>query len=178
MIKKLILSMIVLSSLLQADNIFAKLPYGIKIGKKVPDKIVNMNLEKGWKFIKGGDYTYALPGKFKMLLHGNNKVYSIYLGYSEYRKHVYGTPPKRWRKSGLWFCNNSVHGTPYEDILQIIKKNNVYDLEANKVKGTIYFKVDNDKQYKLYFNINDYMTNCKEGGLNYIGIYEIEEDEY
>ena len=165
MIKKLILSIIISSALLQADNIFSKLPYGIKLGENIPKKIFKMDVKSSPNYI-------TVKGKFSIKrIENTYKV--IHILYSGGKDKF----PKVLRKAGLWLCSYDYHGTPYEDTLQIIKKNNVSDLENNKVKGNISFNVDNMHYTFSFFKDNEY-GDCKVGGISMVSIRKIEEDEY
>ena len=86
--------MIVLSALLQADNRFSKLPYGIEIGEKVPDKILNMNIKSVHWY--DDRYGYDLPGKFNVL-YGSKTHRVCCLVFSGDSKQ---TLPKKLRNSG------------------------------------------------------------------------------
>ena len=170
--------MIVLSSLLQSNNIFSKLPYGIKMGGKIPDKILDMNLPI--HNIGDGLSGYKIPKKFQLVYRkDNHKVYKIYYGYNTKYDTYHQTVPEMLRKAGLEVCSDNTHGTPYENVLQIIKNNNVSNLESNKLAGKISFKVDNDKQYLFAFNevIDLEGGYCKKGGLFAIVISEVKEED-
>ncbi len=167
-----------ISAHLPEDNIFSKLPYGIKMGKKIPDKILDMNLPI--HDIGDGLLGYKIPEKFQ-LVYGkdNHKVSKIYYGYNSKYDTYRQTVPRMLREAGLWVCSVNNPGTSYEDVLQIIKNNKISDLESNKTAGKIFFKVDNDKQYLFAFNeVTDLEDGyCKKGGLFAIVVSEVEENE-
>ena len=168
--------MIVLSALLQADNIFSSLPYDIKMGEKLPNKIINMDLEES----KNKNYLVLdLAYKFKILTSHTYKVKRLVFAFQgKYTANSHKLP-KKWRKSGLLICRASYKGTSYADVLKIVKNNNVTDIETHVRQTKILFKVDNDKQYTFYFNnVPDVDKGFCKGGLSNIGIAEIIEEEY
>jgi hypothetical protein len=120
---------------------------------------------------------FELENKFKILTSYTYKVEKLIFEYKgKYGKWQHKLP-KKWRKSDLLICTASYKGTSYTDVLKIVKNNNVTDIETNERQEQILFKVDNDKQYKFYFNdIAEVDKGLCKGGLSQIYITKIEEE--
>ena len=172
--KKIILSFLFLWSFVEAENIFSKLPYDIKIGEKIPSKVMDMDLKKE----KNDEYLFfKLSNKFTILTSYTHKVEKLIFQYKGKYDKWHHKLPKKWRKSDLIICTDSYKGSSYSDVLKIVKNNSVTDIEANEKQEKILFKVGNDMQYTFYFNsIADIDRGYCKGGLTHITVTQIEEE--
>ncbi len=164
--KLILISILILFSSLQASNIFASLPYKIRLGERLPLKVES-------KII---DYNYQkqIMGKFGIKLDKETDVVnSIYFAYSSFD--IPTLLPKTWRNAGLALCYDNSNGTDYETVKDLVSSTNAYDIEEEKdhYRQVLSFKVGSDKQYELIF----YLFSKKDehgSGLAYITVTNID----
>ncbi len=173
MIKKLILTMLLISSTLQAGDLFSKLPYGIELGKKVPYKVEKIMEQNFSRF-------YDVIGKFEITFTSEDSLLVEGIAFNSNSTKTYNTFPKKLKKAGFKLCDSYNKGTSYKTVKNIITKNKGYDIEEYMGSNSkiIEFKIDNDKEFILFFGV-EARDNCK-GGLYFLGVTlaKAEDDDY
>jgi len=166
MLKKILFSLLILLSFVDASSLFSTLPYKIKLGERVPmkveDKMVTYN------------YQHQIMGKFALELDKETEVVQgVFFSYNDFD--VPTLLPKAWRKAGLKLCYEEQNGTTYERVKELLSSTDAYDIDESNdhYRKVITFKIGSDKLYELIF-----YSSKKEDehgvGLAYISITQVD----
>jgi len=163
---QLTFSLLLILSPLNANDLFNKLPYKIKLGKRVPlkveDKMVIYN------------YQYEIMGKFALDLDKDTKVVKgIIFSYDDFD--VPTLLPKAWRKAGLKLCYYDQNGTKYDTVKDLLPSTDAYDIDEfnDFYRRVISFKIGSNKQYELVF-YSEAKKDEHGSGLAYITITQVD----
>ncbi|SFV74924.1 hypothetical protein MNB_SM-3-1529 [hydrothermal vent metagenome] len=170
MMKKVILLCIMVATL-SANGIFSRLPYGMKLGTRIP----YLKVEKRLVY---KDYQYQITGKFVIDWNKETGVLkSVSFGYDFFD--IPTLLPRAWRIAGLRLCEENRDGTPYEKVKALLKRNGAYEIDEveDSYRKMLYFKVDGDKQYEMTF-FKDRVKDEHGKGLAYITITPTDDENY
>ena len=167
--KKLLLTMILLLSTIQADEnpLAFKLPYGLEFGKKIPQKVLNR--------ANCSDSRCKFQDKFHLAFDDAKKLTYIVFYNQYYSKIENGHKlPSKWKKLNLTLCELGVAGTTLEELKQKMSKykNAKYykhTFTDKKWWENLVFEVDGKYLYNFQFvrDTNKYKENyfCDKLGL-------------
>lgn len=181
MIKKIILIMVFLISILHAENNpLSKLPFGIELGKKVPKKVEDRATKI--KEDKKGNIYYYMENKFEYTVNSKGLVDKLAF-YNYYNSHNKTTNilPKIWRQNGIKLSTRKLIGTSLEEF----KKNIKLQIRMANLKEydddlytSMNFDVNNKYHFYLKFWKHSEHLELKSGLLFIIITRNVLDDDY
>jgi len=155
----IMLGMLMFQPQAQAESALLRLPFGIELGKKIPEKIagrcttVNRN---------GHVFRYKCMGKFWIHVKGKKMVNLRFLYLDKDTSH---SLPSRWKKLGLYMRTDTKDGVSLSKALDIVKKQGAVHIEVND-KADYVRTIKFDLQDKYHFSMHFDVEGGRDAGLS------------